>query len=319
MTVEGVVVSVIITAYNDQATIARAIESVKRQDFSDFEVLVVDDGSVDDTVAVARQALSSGVPGRIIQQENSGLGAARAAGANRSRGRYICFLDADDEYAVNKLRRQVDAYRKTVNAVVFTGAVMKENGRVRNVRSSEGGLKCVTDGFVKGRVKPGGHASMLIDRDLYRRSGGFDPGMRRNCEPDFMLRHIAWGGEVWLLKESLYIVHESLSSNRHSFNHRLASIEKLFERSVGLIRESDSHSKTKLLGRYSQTLSERFALSSLTAPSSYRASLRAIFFRIWKESRALVSPWALVLVNSPFSVSQKTFSLGKRVKRYIRK
>lgn len=94
------VVSIILPTFNRADTILRAVRSVLAQSFSDWELLVIDDGSTDDTAA-----LVTGLDARIhiIHQKNAGVYVARNNGLKRSRGEYITFLDSDDEWMPNFL------------------------------------------------------------------------------------------------------------------------------------------------------------------------------------------------------------------------
>jgi glycosyltransferase involved in cell wall biosynthesis len=97
-------VSVVIPAFNAASTIEAALASVSAQTFQDYELIVVDDGSTDDTAAVVAHT----APGAtVVRQENGGPGRARNAGIRASRGRLIAFLDADDEWLPHKLEAQV--------------------------------------------------------------------------------------------------------------------------------------------------------------------------------------------------------------------
>src|SRR5574337_278681 len=85
--------SIVIPTYNRVDLLARTLDSVWRQLFTDFEVVVVDDGSSDGTQAYLR---SLGDRIRVVQQANSGPGAARNAGIRTARGKYVALLDSDD-------------------------------------------------------------------------------------------------------------------------------------------------------------------------------------------------------------------------------
>ena len=99
-------VSVVIPAYNREATIVAAIDSVLGQSFGDFELLVVDDGSRDGTLAAARSVADPRV--RVIAAEqNGGAAAARNLGATQARGDWIAFQDSDDEWLPRKLEKQM--------------------------------------------------------------------------------------------------------------------------------------------------------------------------------------------------------------------
>ena len=97
------VVSVIIPAHNSAAFIADAIAGVRAQTFTDHEIIVVDDGSTDDTDEVIRRFPEV----RSVRQSNHGVAAARNAGIALARGEFVCFLDADDLWRPQKLARQL--------------------------------------------------------------------------------------------------------------------------------------------------------------------------------------------------------------------
>ena len=88
-------VSAITPAYNAAGHLSRAIASVLAQAFAPLEIIVVDDGSTDDTFDVAA---SLGPPVRVVRQENAGAAAARNRGVSESRGDFVAFLDSDDEW-----------------------------------------------------------------------------------------------------------------------------------------------------------------------------------------------------------------------------
>ncbi|MEX5745714.1 glycosyltransferase family 2 protein [Massilia sp. X63] len=105
---DAIKVSVIIPAYNAAATLLRAIESVRAQQGVNAEIIIVDDGSRDATVATARAAVRPGEQIRVIEMpRNSGASAARNAGIALARGEFLAFLDADDIWLPEKLARQL--------------------------------------------------------------------------------------------------------------------------------------------------------------------------------------------------------------------
>lgn len=98
-------ISVIIPAYNAEQFIAEALSSIKAQNYAPIEILVVDDGSRDNTSRVVSETAPDA---RLIVQKNAGASAARNTGMRQARGDFICFLDADDGWFPGKLRAQVD-------------------------------------------------------------------------------------------------------------------------------------------------------------------------------------------------------------------
>ena len=107
MSVSTPLVSIVIPAYNAARDIRDALESVRTQTFSSWETLIVDDGSTDETCAIAERYVRLDARFRLIRQSNAGVGAARNTGIHQAKGRYIAPLDADDFWTPDKLERQV--------------------------------------------------------------------------------------------------------------------------------------------------------------------------------------------------------------------
>lgn len=112
--------SVIIATYNRASLLPRALESVLRQSYRDFEIVVVDDGSVDNTAAVVSRYSDSRI--RYLKQRNAGLSAARNSGVAISSGLYTTVLDDDDEALPNWLEEFNNALQQHGCAVVCCGA-----------------------------------------------------------------------------------------------------------------------------------------------------------------------------------------------------
>lgn len=106
-------VSVVIPCYNGAAYLREAIDSVLRQTVAPLELLVINDGSTDDSAEVAG---SYGPPVRVVSQENRGLAATRNRGLDEARGDWVAFLDADDVWEPNKLEMQLAALEPDVVA-----------------------------------------------------------------------------------------------------------------------------------------------------------------------------------------------------------
>lgn len=101
-------VSVIIPTYQRLETLPRAIDSVLSQSFNDFELIVVDDGSSDGTAEYLKQLQEKEPRLRVIQQENHGVSAARNHAIEVANGKWLAFLDSDDEWLAKKLQMQME-------------------------------------------------------------------------------------------------------------------------------------------------------------------------------------------------------------------
>jgi glycosyltransferase involved in cell wall biosynthesis len=100
-------ISVIIPTYNSSRTIGETLQSVFRQTYSDFEILLINDGSTDDLMEVLKDFKDSRL--QILNYENGGLSVARNRGIDRASGEYLIFLDADDFWSPDKLESHVNA------------------------------------------------------------------------------------------------------------------------------------------------------------------------------------------------------------------
>ncbi len=108
-------VSVIIPTYNRGWTLRAAVDSVLAQTYRDFELIVVDDGSTDDTAEILQ---SYGPDIQVLRQANAGVSAARNAGVRLAKGAFIAFLDSDDRWLPDKLGVQVDFFTSHPEAVI---------------------------------------------------------------------------------------------------------------------------------------------------------------------------------------------------------
>src|SRR3989344_8773435 len=122
-------ISVIIPTYNRALMVKRAIESVLAQSYENFEIIVADDGSTDDTKEALSGYINSGKI-KYIFQDNAGPGAARNAGIKHAKGELVAFLDSDDEWVPDKLEKQIKIFEsRGKDAAVFSNIeYIDENG-----------------------------------------------------------------------------------------------------------------------------------------------------------------------------------------------
>lgn len=191
-------VSVVIPAFNAAAFVVEAVESVLSQTFRDLEIILVDDGSTDDTLA--RVATFSGSV-RTIRQVNSGVAAARNRGIDEAAGTYVAFLDADDTWKPQKLDRQLRVLRamKSARASATAFEVTDERGLVVEVRGGEAQGALLRALLLKGNVV-GTPSSVLAERSMLAEVGGFNPRLSQCADWDLWIRvslrtEFAWVSE----------------------------------------------------------------------------------------------------------------------------
>jgi glycosyltransferase involved in cell wall biosynthesis len=197
----AILISVIIPTYNRAWCLARAVESVLNQNFSDYELIVVDDGSNDETDLVLAPY---GDALRVIRQPNRGVSAARNAGIKAARGRWIALLDSDDHWLPDKLKAQIDWLTAHPDyRICQTEEIWIRDGRRVNPK--------------KRHRKHGGHiferclplclvspSAVMIDRRLLDEVGGFDEDLPACEDYDLWLR-IACSHPIGLVDAPLII------------------------------------------------------------------------------------------------------------------
>jgi cellulose synthase/poly-beta-1,6-N-acetylglucosamine synthase-like glycosyltransferase len=210
-------VSVIIPAYNAALTLPRAIDSVLAQTYPQTEIIVVNDGSDDDT----EQLVTSRYPQvRYHYHDNRGLAATRNTGAALARGSFIGLLDADDEWAPEKLQRQLAVMADHPAAAVVSShrvrVVLNQAGReVKRVpsRHADGQVAAITFAAeMRSNQICGG--SCLIRRAAYEKYQGYNEQLRVSEDLDLWLRMLAGGEMILTLREPLYIFYQQYRSLR---------------------------------------------------------------------------------------------------------
>ncbi len=180
------VVSIVIPAYNAGSCIAETLDSVVGQTYPNIEVFVVDDGSSDNSVAVARQFESGNLT--VIEQKNSGACVARNLGLSMSKGKYIQFLDADDILSHDKIELQVDVLEKNPGFLAVCPTVHFMNG----------------EDYLK--MAPREESYWIHDTD--------DP-------VDFLTRLYGGDGERWMVQTSAWLTPRTITDRIGPWNNKL--------------------------------------------------------------------------------------------------
>jgi glycosyltransferase involved in cell wall biosynthesis len=187
MTTPAPLVSVVIPAYNAEAYIEAAVDSVLAQNFRDYELIVVDDGSSDST---ADRLGAYGDAVRCIRQPNGGVSRARNRGIEVSRGRLMAFLDADDVWLPEKLGKQASLLGRRSDCRACYTAATHTDAALRPIaveRCTEGAVT-ILNLLLRGNVVPAGGSSVVCERELLLETGGFDPGLSLCADWDMWLR-----------------------------------------------------------------------------------------------------------------------------------
>lgn len=147
-------ISVVIPLYNKEASIAQSLKSVLSQEYDDFEVVIVDDGSTDGSVGVVEAINDPRI--RLIKQENGGPSMARNTGVKNAKGEWILFLDADDEFLPGALRMFRDAINSHPEFNFIDFSWYADNGQHRIIadNAKEGKIKNPFKNYYQGKINP---------------------------------------------------------------------------------------------------------------------------------------------------------------------
>ena len=210
----SILISIVMPLYNMEAFLAVAIDSILSQTHENLEIVVVDDGSTDQSALVAKSYRDERV--RYFYQENSGVSAARNFGILQSRGSYIAFVDPDDICLPNKLQVQID--EMTALGIECAGTLMfylSKRGRLFGV-CGEQSLTRLGE-IASGSLMPFALSSIMVKREILLEVGLFDERFN-STEDHELLSRIAKKHKIFTVMNRLggYRVH-NLSASSDGF------------------------------------------------------------------------------------------------------
>jgi glycosyltransferase involved in cell wall biosynthesis len=225
-------VSVIIPAYNCAALLAEAIASVRAQTYEDYEVIVVDDGSDDDTAEVAEKLAAGWPKMRAIRAEHKGLAAARNRAVAEMKGRWIAMLDADDLWTPQKLRRCMDylAEHPGLSIVYTPMAPITLDGKLIKGHSKPCLAGRLTEQLFQSIFVH--DPAAVIHKRVIEACGGFDESLPVSVGHEFWLR-VSTQFEFGLIDEPLALrrwSEQSLTRRNRSRGRRIkaAMLERFY-------------------------------------------------------------------------------------------
>ncbi|MBU2567619.1 MAG: glycosyltransferase [Elusimicrobia bacterium] len=214
-------VSIVMPIYNGKKYIEKAVESILIQAFSDFELIIIDDGSTDGSGELLKDKFGDKI--KYVYQKNKGAAAAVNKGISLSLGGYIAFCDQDDWWLPEKLKRQVDFLEGNKGmAMVYGDALMAdENGKIldetwmqlRAVRYYEGSYSdCVVRLFDRNFICA--PLSVLVRKNVFDAIGLFNEKFSSAYDYDYWFRLLEAGFKIGYIKEPLVVwrTHEGQKS-----------------------------------------------------------------------------------------------------------
>ncbi len=274
--------SVVVPLYNKERHIVDAVESVLRQSYEKFEIIIVNDGSIDNSLNKLKVISDPRV--KIISQENAGVSAARNKGILNSRFDYIAFLDADDEWEPFYLQEISELINEfSDNGWYATGYALKENGRLENLIPKElENKKKLVDFFQYSIFNLLIHIdSTVIRKSSFEKVGFFPIGVTHGEDQDLFARlalkyPLAYSGkvgthysldsdnracknvkltELWpFLKENNELLqHQKLTDEQKFYIHEYVAI-RMISRARALKNNGKTLKSIQLLMRHKNTV-----------------------------------------------------------------
>jgi len=272
-------ISVIIPTYNRAAFLREAIDSVLAQTEKDFELLIVDDGSTDETRAVAE---SYGGPARYFFQPNAGASVARNLGIKHAHGKFITFLDSDDLWLPKKLARQIEWMNAHPEIMLcYTDEIWIRHG----VRVNQKKIHAKAGGWIYPHCLPRciiSPSSVLMRRELFEAVGVFDEQLPICEDYDLWLR-VASRFEVGFLAEPLIVKRgghaDQLSNSEFGIDrYRVTALLKIYE--SGILKREWQQETAAMIRVKCEVLENGFRKRGNIAAANLYAELKAGFIRL---------------------------------------
>jgi glycosyltransferase involved in cell wall biosynthesis len=226
-------VSVIIPTRNRGLLLTTALRSVLWQREVSLEVIVVDDGSNDDTGAVVT-AVDDPRVGLLRHDRSQGLSASRNHGAQEAKGEWLAFIDDDDLWAPRKLSGQIQAANASGRTWVYTGCVNVDDGLTILGGDPPPSPEEVARLIYRRNVIPGGGSNVVLHRDAFRRAGPFDVSLRRVEDWEMWIRLAKQGPPAWVPEPLMaYRYHSTnMSLDVDAMIEAVATIERRYGISI---------------------------------------------------------------------------------------
>ena len=201
-------ITVVIPAYNAAATLDQTLESVRSQSYRNIEILIVDDGSRDETPSIVTRHAAADDRVRLISQANGGVAAARNRGIAEARGKLIAPIDADDLWASTKLEKQIATMAEGgpgVGLVYCWYAIIDAGGFINGIAKPTKSGKVLSSLCENNFV--GNGSSPLMRKDVTLAAGGYSTQLRaaraQGCEDWLLYLRIAEKHEFRVVEECL--------------------------------------------------------------------------------------------------------------------
>lgn len=240
-------VSVIVPVYNAEEYIGATLDSIINQDFNSYEIIVVDDGSTDQSPEIISEKLTKSTADyRIIRQDNAGVSSARNRGMQEATGEYLVFIDADDYVTGNHLSELYNG-ETDFSMVQF---IKKENDKLSTPhRFSTESITC--DEFIKKELRmemPFNFWQLMYKASIIKENSiRFNPNLIYGEDIDLALRALLYGDEVAISNEATYYYIQHSQSAIKTSEYRRFEVIEIFENLAEFYRSQGRDDLARLI------------------------------------------------------------------------
>lgn len=304
--------SVVIPAYNAEKYLLDAINSVLRQTYTEFELIVVDDGSTDSTAEILSNINDDRV--LLIQRPNGGLAAARNSGIKAAKGEFVAFLDADDRWLPNKLSAHnlVLENNPEISVTFDWSTFIDEDGNATGLGLSQTKKEITHDALMVKNLLGNGSTS-VVRRTVLQEFNGFDEELFRLVDRELWVRLTYNKHKFLLVPQVLTEYRQHSDSLTSDIDRILAGLDEFFSRIA--LYAPESVEKYQDLARACMhrwiARAEFLRRDYPSARKHMKMSLRSNISVLWKDPRALITFLAISLQYLlPTQLYEQLFKVG---------
>jgi hypothetical protein len=307
--------SVVIPAYNTSPYIQDCLQSVLAQTEPDFEVIVVDDGSTDDTAAQVKAISDPRI--HLIQQPNGGLAAARNTGIWAAQGELVAFLDADDRWCPEKLaaHRQVLEQHPEASVSYDWAAFIDSQGQRTGLCMAQSRIQLTPEALLLKNYLGNG-STAVVRRGILEQVGGFDESLRRMVDHELWIRLTHGGHHIQLVPAVLTDYRTHSQSFTADTGRMLQGVEAFLQKVATYAPES-VQKLSPLVWAFTHRWMARAAFVAGDYDKARSHALHAVQAApqvLWRDPRGPITFAAIALQTvTPAPLFQGLLSLGVNV------
>ena len=309
--------SIIIPLYNKSAYIEKAVKSVLAQTFAHFELIIVNDGSTDESVNIVQQFTDLRI--RIINQPNSGVSSARNKGINKASYDYIAFLDADDWWDKNFLEEMNNLIAEVPEAGLYGCNyihVKNKQNRPSKVGLSEGfkfGYINYFNTYSSTFAVPFNCSFVIIKKQILLKNKGFNPNLKFGEDFDLWVR-IALNDKIAYLNKPLAYSNQDVDSNNRALGSKLWKPENHFIFNLDYLQAEEKTNPIlkKLLDGLRVRALIRYRLAGLYKKET-NVTLQTVDFSLQPKYYQRIYQWPIVIIRLYFRYKK----LGSALKQEL--